>query len=259
MKKPNKLLRSILLGLAILAGLVIYAYGFEVTQVNLEETRDPRRQTQLTRILRALAKPDILTYEKEEFTVSLPIYLPCPAGGTTAPEVDPTKPYLVMTPACADPATVVKVEGFNFEPNTNGPLNFIPPSGVSLQMATITTDNQGHFLVEGKLPKRPDTVAQELRAVTRRNVGGPKFSRNAIETWGKIVETVFLALLATTFGVAFAIPVSFIAARNIMTPITSPLTSVALSIILLPVGLAAGAYASARINDQAECLQFAFR
>lgn len=254
MLKRYKFLRSFLLGLAILLALVIYAYGFEVTNVNLDETRDPRRQTQLTRILRALARPDIITYEKDEFTVSLPVYTPCQEGGAALPEPDKSGPYLVMEPACADPGTVVTVEGFNFEPNTNGPVNFIPPSGVSLQMATIKTDAEGHFVTEAKLPKRPDTVAQEIRTITRRNVGGPMFSENALNTWDKIIETVFLALLATTFGVLVAIPVSFIAARNIMTPITSPFTSVALSILFIPAGLVAGAYAATQVSNLGQIL-----
>jgi ABC-type phosphate/phosphonate transport system permease subunit len=89
-------------------------------------------------------------------------------------------------------------------------------------MGAIKADSDGHFVLTGELPKRPDTVVQELRAVTRRNVGSPHFSQNAIDTWGKIVETVFMAMLATTLGVAIAMPASFLAARNIMTPITSP-------------------------------------
>lgn len=242
MKKQSSLLRSILLGLGVLLALVVYAYGFDVIQVNLEETRDPGRQERLARIMRALAKPDIIEYEKEEFIVSLPIFTPCPEGGVPepAPIADPTAPYIVVTPACADPRTEVTVEGFNFEPNTTGPLNFIPPSGVSLQMGTIVTDAEGHFTLTEQLPKRPETVAQEIRAVTRQNVGLPHFNNNAIETWNKIVETIFLALLATTIGVLVAVPASFLAARNIMAPITSPFTSVALSILTLPIGLVAG-------------------
>ncbi|HNB53927.1 MAG TPA: ABC transporter permease subunit, partial [Anaerolineales bacterium] len=186
--------------------------------------------------------PDIIEYEKEEFVVSTPIFTPCPEGGIpeSAPVTDPTLPYIIVTPPCADPRTEVTVEGFNFEPNTTGPLNFIPPSGVSLQMGTIVTDAEGHFILTEKLPKRPETVAQEIRAVTRQNVGLPHFNNNAIETWNKIVETIFLALLATTIGVLVAVPASFLAARNIMAPITSPFTSVALSILTLPVGLVAG-------------------
>lgn len=248
MKIRSPLLRSLLLALAIIAAVVIYAYGFEVTKVRLDETRDPHRQLQLTRILRALAQPDIFAYHKEEFVVRLPVYTPCPENDAGPAPVPESGPYLVMTPSCADPGAVVRLEGFGFEPNTEGPVSFIPPSGVTLRLATVRTDSSGNFSVEARLPKRPDTVEQEIRATTRRNVGLPYFSRNALDTWDKIIETVFLALLATTFGVLIAIPISFIAARNLMTPITSPLTSVALSLILLPVGLAAGWLAALEIQ-----------
>ena len=65
MKTQRSLLKSILLGVGILFVLVIYAYGFQVTKVNFRETSEERRLTQLTRILRALAHPDIIEYEKE--------------------------------------------------------------------------------------------------------------------------------------------------------------------------------------------------
>lgn len=255
MKNKQSPFRRLALVLAIIAAVVIYAYGFQVTQVSLEETSDPLRQERFVRILRALARPDLFTYEKEEFTVETPIQVPCrdaDGDGAPAPGADTGKPYLVVTPACADPSAQVTVEGFNFEPNTTGPLNFIPPSGVSLQMATIQTDAKGHFLIDAKLPKRPSEEIQTIRAITRRSVGTPRFSENAIQTWDKIVETVFLALLATTFGVIFAVPLSFLAAKNIMAPISSSLTSVALSIIFLPLGLLLGREVGMRIGNISE-------
>lgn len=250
MEKKKSPLRSIAIALAVLVGLVIYAYGFQVTQVSLEETSDPLRQERFIRILRALARPDLVTYDKDEFVVETPIHVPCvDTDGVEPPAVDTSKPYLVVTPECADPQSIVTVEGFNFEPNTNGPLNFIPPSGVSLKMSTIQTDARGHFKIETKLPKRPSEEVQTIRAVTRRSVGSPHLSANALQTWDKIVETVFLALLATTFGVIFAVPLSFLAAKNIMAPISSPVTSVALSIILLPLGLVLGREVGIRIGQ----------
>ena len=51
--------RSLRLGLFIIIGIVIYAYGFTVTQVNLDELDSPARQESLTRIIRALARPDL--------------------------------------------------------------------------------------------------------------------------------------------------------------------------------------------------------
>ncbi len=102
-KKPS-LLRSFGIGLAILVTLVIYAYGFQVTKVNLEETKSEHRQAQLFRILRALAQPNILEYEKEEFRVTTSVMVPCPETGfeSALPE-DTSQPYLVVTPGCTDP------------------------------------------------------------------------------------------------------------------------------------------------------------
>ncbi len=239
-KKPN-FMRSLGLGLGILAALVIYAYGFQVTKVNLAETKSERRQTQLVRILRALAKPEIFAYEKTEFTVSLPVMVPCPESGFTPPEPDKSGPYLVMTPACADPRETVIIEGFNFDPFSTGPINFMPAdSDVSLQLGTMKVDQNGYFQAEIRLSNRPNDKVQEIRTITRHNIGAPHLTRTAYDTWDKIIETVFLALLATTFGTLLAIPLSFLAARNLMKDISSTLISTSLSILFIPVGIYIG-------------------
>ena len=240
-KKPN-FLRSIGLGLGVLVVLVIYAYGFQVTKVNLAETKSEHRQGQLIRILRALAKPELFEYEREEFEVLLPIMSPCPAGGFTPPEQDTSRPYIVMTPACADPRAIVKIEGYNFDALSTGPLNFLPAgSEVKLQLGTIDANEEGYFVIDDvRLRNRPSEEVQQLSAITRKNVGSPTLTRTAHDTWGKIVETVFLALLATTFGTIIAIPLSFVAARNLMKDVTNTLIGTSLSILLIPIGLYIG-------------------
>lgn len=242
MKIPT---RTIRIALAVLAGLIIYAYGFQVTQVSLDKTREPRRQASFVRILRALAHPDIMEYEQTEVAINVPIMVGCPEGGYTPPEPNKAEPYMVITPACADPDTDITVEGFNFQPNANGPINFIPPSEVTLQLGNFQTDDEGYFQETVTLPRRqPVPEPQTIRTITRTNVGAPHLSRNGHETWNKIIETVFLALLATTLGTFLAIPISFLAARNIMKDVTSPLASVALSVLAWPVGILVGVQAA---------------
>jgi len=237
--------KSLQFGLAILAGLIIYAYGFQITKVDLEDLRSERRQESLVRVMRALAKPDILAYDQKEEVINSPVYVTCPGGGAPAlDEPDKTGPYLVITPTCANPGEIVKVEGFNFAPNTTGPLRFVPgndPSNVvSLGRDNVETDSTGHFVFDLTLPKRPSEDLQYIRATLRQNVGSPHFTKTAHDTWEKIIETVFLALLATTFGTFLAIPLSFIAARNLMKPVKSPLASIALSILGWPIGIVLG-------------------
>lgn len=237
--------KSIQFGLAILAGLFIYAYGFEITKVDLEDLRSERRQVSLTRVMRALARPEIFEYDQKEEIINSPIYVTCPAGGApTVPVPDKSSAYLVITPTCAEPGETVQVEGFNFAPNTSGPLRFIPGSDpanvVEIGRDNVETDAAGHFIYDFTLPKRSSEDVQYIRATLRQNVGVPHLTKTAYDTWEKIVETVFLALLATTFGTFLAIPLSFIAARNLMKPVRSPLASIALSILGWPVGIMVG-------------------
>jgi phosphonate ABC transporter permease subunit PhnE len=240
-KKTRPVIRSIGLAIAIIVGVIVYAYGFTVTDVNFETTREESRIKQLTRILRALAHPEVFEYEQETFDVEMPIYLPCPSGGAPEYIPDTSSSYMVLTPPCAGAKEIITIEGFNFESDTRGPINFIPPSGATLTIGNFTTDANGHFQIKVELPNRqPLEEAQALRATARRNVGAPHLSRLALATWDKIVETVFLALLATTFGTLLAIPISFIAAKNLMDEVRSPLSSVALSILGWPIGIFLG-------------------
>jgi phosphonate ABC transporter permease subunit PhnE len=246
MKTQNKpkasIGRSFGLAASIIIGIIIYAYGFQVTKVNLEETKSPRRQEQLLRIIRALAKPDILEYKKEEIKINLPVTIPCEGNAVPAEISDKTKPYLVMTPACAKPSQEVSLEGFNFPINTGGPVNFIPPSNVTLELSTVEIDSTGHFQTMIKLPNRPNTAEQKIETIVRRPVGMPFFTQTAYDTWDKIIETIFLALLATTIGTLLSIPISFFAARNLMKEIVSNLIGLCAQIIAIPIGFAIGHY-----------------
>jgi len=243
----RKALRSILLGLAVLAALVIYAYGFQVTKVNLDEVRSERRQTQLVRILRALAQPDILTYPEEEVTLSAPFYMPCPAVPPQQREINPRQPYLLVTPSCVEPGGRAQVEAFNLEPNADAIIFLVPNSEVTLRLDTLTTDASGHILAEVELPERTSEAEQAIRVVTRQNVGRPRFSRTAYDTWDKIIETVFLALLATTLGTLIAVPLSFLAARNLMKGITISALGLALAILAAPIGVVIGSWIASRL------------
>ncbi|HVR78236.1 MAG TPA: ABC transporter permease subunit [Acidimicrobiia bacterium] len=80
-------------------------------------------------------------------------------------------------------------------------------------------------------------------------VRSPRWHSNAIETLDKIIETVFLALLATTAGTLIAIPLSFIAAKNLMRDVTIPALQVGLAIVGIPIGILIGVIASNLTGD----------
>ena len=119
--------------------------------------------------------------------------------------------------------------------------------------AHFTTDSGGNFRLTSELPNRqPIEQAQTIRAIGRENVGAPRFTRTAKLVFEKMVETVFLALLATTFGAILAVPISFLAAQNLMSDIRSPLTSVSLTLLGWPLGIFFGGAIAVQIGRLAE-------
>lgn len=243
MKKSSSPLKSLTVGLVTLLVLVVLAYGFSVTKINFAETRSERRVASLTRILRALAHPKLFDYEYREVDVEIPFYLGCPEGGVTPPEVDRSGAFILTNVACAEPGDTIMVEGYNFQENSSGPINFIgfspeAPNGVPLQVGNFQADAQGNFKVEVTIPRRQvREEPQAIRATGRVRIGAPTISRETEITWEKIVETVFMALLATTFGTLMAIPISFFAARNLMSDVKTPLSTISLSLIGWPLGM----------------------
>jgi phosphonate ABC transporter permease subunit PhnE len=249
MNNKKSFKKSLGTGFLVALTLIVFAYAFQVTDVDFGTTRDEVRQTAITRVMRALAKPDILVYEKEELHIEVPFYLPCSEGEMTTPDAFPAdEPYLKASAYCGEPFDTITIEGFNMPTYTTGPIFFVTSSGVKKQLDNFQTDANGYFINEVELPNRqPVAEAQAIRATVRTNVGAPKWSDNAIATWDKIIETIFIALLATFIGTLIAIPTSFVAARNLMVENRSPLTSIAFSIIGWIIGVWTGLQAARRL------------
>jgi hypothetical protein len=73
------------------------------------------------------------------------------------------------------------------------------------------------------------------------------FSDAAVTTAERIVETIYMALLASAVGTLLAVPVSFLAARNLMENITWPLASVSAALVGVIIGGATGWLISSKL------------
>jgi phosphonate ABC transporter permease subunit PhnE len=108
------------------------------------------------------------------------------------------------------------------------------------------TDGEGRFSEEVTFPdirasEKPQRV--EIEEVLSRRIVG--LSDTVYLTIEKIVETVLLALMASTVGTLLAVPISFLAARNLMINVNQPLAGVMGGV----VGLAAGWWLGARVSS----------
>jgi phosphonate ABC transporter permease subunit PhnE len=98
----------------------------------------------------------------------------------------------------------------------------------------------------------PDLVAVD------EDTGNLVLSDAARITFERIIETIFMALLASTAGTILAVPVSFLAARNLMDDITAPLAAMMAAIVTLVVGGWLGIQASSWLNGVAGQLSETF-
>jgi ABC-type phosphate/phosphonate transport system permease subunit len=242
-ENPRKIWHSLGTFLIVVVIIVVYAYGFQVTQVDLEKPKEEQRQNQLTNIIRGLARPRLLEYEEERLEIEAPVMMPCDET-VPLPPVDKSGRYIEVIPDCVELGGEVIVKGYNFEPGESVFLFFIPRAAsiheqIELKLADepIEVNSQGQFSYVAKMRKdRPSDEPQAIRAVVKVRSGLPGPSVTLADTIDKIIETVFLALIATTLGTALAIPISFLAARNLMSSVVSPFGSIMTGLLMAPFG-----------------------
>jgi phosphonate ABC transporter permease subunit PhnE len=233
-------LRRLLVVALVVLGVLVYAYGWRVTDIGLEETQDPTRQDSVTRAMRELLSPDVFDQDRVAEFTDVNVMLGCPADGTPIEqaEVIDGQPYVVLTPECAATGEVIGVEGFGFVPKSDAFLRWIPPTGQSRPLVRTDVDDVGHFRTRFEVPRMRGEQGElhTLEVEVSRPVGLPYFSNTTRTVIEKIIETIFLALMATTVAVPIAAVFSFLAARNLMRQVRLPLGNVLIGFIMLPLG-----------------------
>ncbi len=213
--RPRGLLSSWRFIGLLLVGVIVYTYGWRVTEIDLPDlvTGAP----DIVHIVTQILQPDLLARDKEYQRAYADFQVPC---GTSRPQQPPgseSEPYLVLSHTCGVPGEPLSVEGFNFRPNTRGTDRWIPPEGTTRSLAHVDSGGEGHFVAAISVPQVPDSEElQKIETELRWNVGLPYPSDTLKVVFEKMIETVMLALMATTFAIFIAVPLSFLGARNLM-------------------------------------------
>lgn len=214
-KKPTPVLRYGRNALLAVIILVAYLYSFRVTEIDA-----PRLFTDFPKavpIISDFLTPDLIA--RGEQTQSYIIDYPVPCGTGTEAVIPDSGPRIVPSAPCSAPDEVITIEGLELRPNTEVQLRWLLPTGGRLRSARAETDEQGQFSVEVEI--RPIVEATEegisrLETELQWEDDSLAPSEALKTTLAKIVETIFMALMATTFACLVAVPISFFGARNIM-------------------------------------------
>jgi phosphonate transport system permease protein len=177
-----------------------------------------------------------ISRHEELIEASADIQVPCTDNppAPNRPQLD--EPYLIAEPTCGSlseqngaPGTTLSLEGGNFAPDASTKLVWEDPIGNEFrqrqggEFISPVTDDEGDFNVEIIMPYRllPPSVSEEaqiwtIHAQQVAGVGPPEPSRELRLAVERMIETIFLGMMATFFGIILAIPISFLAARNLM-------------------------------------------
>ncbi len=216
---------------------LLYAYGLQVTKVNLEEPLEPKRQENLVSLIRSLARPHLFDYETETRSTAVSIHMPCPED-IKASQVSIEGRSALMVPNCATTTQDrISITGDGFLPNADGLIGWRPPGADSTRrIGEFKVGPDGHLEITFTMPDiRATAEPQKLELVeivNRRIIG---LSDTTMEALDKIVETVLMALMASTIGTLISIPLSFIAARNLMQNVKAPISGIMSGVILAPI------------------------
>ena len=145
------------------------------------------------------------------------------------PIADPsgTETYNVTARASANtvtPGQKITVSASGLRPNSEGNIIWrsTGTNAATQPLGTFKTDANGTFTAEVQVPEDPERVINTYSypntiAINQSwNVGGPQLTDTFWTVLDKIIETIFLALMGTTFAVILSIPLSFLASRNLM-------------------------------------------
>jgi len=224
--------------------VVFFALGWQIGNINLYSmvTQADEAIPALTKIAWPWEKA--VSRDIDYIRAYADIEVPC--SDNPPPPTSPVegKPYLIANPTCGNltdkegnPGTELHLVGKNFQPGEIVDIMWQDPSGNEFRQrqegeyVKVTPDEDGNFELDIIMPYRllPPSANQPTyiwRVFGQQTAAiGPKHLstdfKNIVE---RMVETIFIGMMATFFGVIFALPVSFFAARNLMS--ASPFTLV---------------------------------
>ena len=213
----------------LLVGLVLYGAATVVTEVR--PTRLITGLPSLQPYIRSLFSPDLFEYPTEDTIGLTPVMVPCVDPLPEPNREATTAPVVTIASPCAAVGELLAVSGEGFQPNTAGQVQWVDPLGsprramLDGEVVTFVADADGRFQATLRVPQAVpltsnpgpgDTLTHAVRAVQAIPSGELQPTETLSLVWEKIGETLALAFLSTVLGVIFAVPVSFLAARNLM-------------------------------------------
>ncbi|MDX2077785.1 MAG: ABC transporter permease subunit [bacterium] len=247
--RSTQILKRLIILAIITVVVVIFAYGWTVTDIDLAVPQEPQRQQNVGKALRELFAPNVFTQDYIVSAYTANFRITCSDAEIIPPNPPSNEPYIVVEPTCADGDDTVTVHGYNFPANGLARMNWIAADGErrirqvdGTDEDNFSADDDGTFSIQIQVPRIRGSSGEihQIEAQGRFPVGLPRFSDTTNLVMEKMIETIFLALIATAVSILPSAVLSFMAAHNLMRPIRAQFGSLMVSFTLLPVGWVLG-------------------
>ncbi|HVM71244.1 MAG TPA: phosphonate ABC transporter, permease protein PhnE [Anaerolineales bacterium] len=227
---PRTILIPVLFGL-----VAAYGIGWQVVGVNFGAA-DLNRAIA---VARPMAHPDFFALRTKTNEMWTPVFVPCPSTGK-APlsQREDNGKTASATPSCGGPTASMTVSVTGLWPNTDtdvwwetaiGDTNLLGGTNGD-KMLVVRTDAKGSLTTTIQVPlniliAQPDktlSLQHKIHFDQTVPIGGIQISYNGGFVLQGMLETIAMALMATFLAIFLAVPISFLAARNLMSgnPIT---------------------------------------
>lgn len=219
--------------------LLFFTLGWQISEINVGKMirEFPDAWPPLSRILWPWEAA--VTRDTDILSAEAPILVDDTETPPAVPVFKEGKPYIKSTPTYGKMSTLdsknmmvvgdtLHLEGSGFEPNTYTEIYWADSVGNEFRprqdgaYVSLVTDADGSFVFDLIIPYRltpPSAIGQQIHQVQARqtsDVGPLKPSEPLRLTIVLMLETIFMGMMATFFGIILAVPLSFLAARNLM-------------------------------------------
>jgi phosphonate transport system permease protein len=233
-------------GIFIFILTLFFIIGWQISQIDVYKavTKFPETLPTMAKVMWPWEAA--VTRETEEIKAGADILVDSAIEPPAPPVKVEGKPYVRVTPTFGNlsrldskndiiPGSLITVEGEGFTPNKETEIWWVDTLGNEFRprhegaYVQTVTDEKGSFRLRMIMPYRMIAPAiaehKQVHKVEARQispVGGLIPSEPLLLTLGLMAETIFMGMMATVFGIIFSIPISFLAARNLMsgTPLT---------------------------------------
>lgn len=250
----------------LFACVVIFVLGWNITQIDPPKAVREFSDTRI--ILRRIFWPWRAAFEYETVSVEsvAKVQAPCPEGATGPPIAVEIlgEPWVSVSPTCGELSTrtlatgkltfgtELTITGGGFQPGATVDIEWQNPIGNRFRPrgvgeTEIQVDGNGEFTSMLYIPEVviPITaVGDQVHTLAVVHETGEvftgKLSREMKLALEQMLVTIMIGLMATFFGIIFAVPVSFLAARNLMSPIVTTLAAIVGGLLIFLPGVALG-------------------